>query len=114
MDYGIIPLTNDHWFYTSYYIRSTSWTACADFRYYITSSNSQLNMSVSDWYNVWIGDIIQMDNSSSVPWHNIFVSGVVYNGSGRSDLLICAHTNDRLNVSFAAYFSGPRTYFHVN
>lgn len=107
--------TESCWFYQSSTNRSYSWTGANSFRNYITSSVSKINMTSSSWSSVVPGDIIQLMNSGSAT-HSMIVSNLVYGSSGRSDLLVCAHTTNRQNVSLAQYYSTfpTKVYYHIN
>ncbi len=107
--------TDTCWFYQSSTNRSASWTGASEFRNYITSSASKINMTSSSWSGVVPGDIIQLMNSGSA-YHSLIVSNLAYNANGRSDLLVCAHTTNRQNVSLTQYYatSPTKVYYHIN
>ena len=100
------PGNNSYWFVNSSG-HSMSWTGVSSFYSYALNSSSTIQCVGSGWSSVGYGDIIQLHSSSTNSWfHSLIVSGIVYNSTGRSDLLICCHTTDRKNVSLASYFSG--------
>ncbi len=112
MHYGT-AYSGSCWYYTTSTNRSSTWTGASQFRNYVTSGNSQLNMSTSNWNNVVNGDIIQLMSSGSA-YHSLIITGVAYSSYGRSDILVCAHTTNRRHVSLSAYYSGTKAYYHVN
>lgn len=103
------------WFYTTSGNRSSSWTGAEQFNSYIKSSVSKINASVSSFNSVGFGDIIQLINTSTGDAsHSLIVTGIVYNGSGRCDLLFCCHSTDKLNFSLAnTYGSRKKEFFHI-
>lgn len=101
------------WFYTTSTNRTSTWTGASQFRNYVLGQYSQLNMSQSDWSSVWHGDIIQI-LESGVAKHSLIITGVAYSSYGRSDLLVCAHSQNRKHVSLSQYYSGDKVYYHVN
>ncbi|MBR1390481.1 MAG: amidase domain-containing protein [Lachnospiraceae bacterium] len=112
MHYGT-AYSGNCWYYTTSTNRSSTWTGASQFRNYVLSSNSQLNMSTSSWSSVVNGDIIQLLSSGSA-YHSLIITGIAYGTYVRSDLLVCAHTTNRRHVSLQAYYSGTKAYYHVN
>lgn len=104
MHYGS-AYTNTCWYYTNSTNRSSSWTGVEELYDYIFGSTSKINASHSNWSSVGSGDIIQLV-SGGEGYHSLIITGVAYSSYGRSDLLVCAHTNDRRHVSLASYYSG--------
>lgn len=100
------------WFYKTSTNRSSSWTGANEFYRYVNSGVSKINKSNASWESAQIGDIIQM-MSSGKAYHSLIVSGVAYSSYGRSDLLVCAHTNNRRHVSLNEYYSGSKVYHHI-
>lgn len=114
MHYGT-AYAGDCWYYTTGTNRSSTWTGANQFRTYIFSGNSHLNMSSSTWGSVVSGDIIQLINGNNQAYHSMIITGVQYGASGRQDLLVCAHTSNRKHVSLNFYYSGQtKAYYHVN
>lgn len=104
MHYGS-AYTNTCWYYTNSTNRSSSWTGVEELYDYIFGSTSKINASHSNWSSVGTGDIIQLV-SGGEGYHSLIITGIAYSSSGKSDLLVCAHTNDRRHVSLASYYSG--------
>lgn len=103
------------WFYKTSTNRSSSWTGASEFQSYVTGSSSKIDISSSNWSSVVPGDIIQLVTSTNSAYHSLFVSGFVNGSNGRSDILICAHTTNRSNVSLAQYYgSSSKVYYHIN
>ena len=113
MDYGS-QYGTDCWFYTNSTNRSATWTGVNQLYNYIFGSSSTINASNSTWGSVGFGDLIQLLHSDGSGYHSLIISGIVYNGSGKSDLLVCAHTTDRRHVSLASYYPGTsRRYIDI-
>ena len=107
-------LTETCWYYNSDANRSSSWTGANEFRKYVTSSVSKIDVSSSNWSSVVPGDMIQLMNTSGA-YHSIIVTGLAYSSNGRSDLLVCAHTSNRSNVSLYQYYrTSDKVYYHIN
>lgn len=104
MHYGT-SYTNTCWYYRTSTNRSSSWTGVDELYDYIFGSSSKINANKSNWSSVSYGDIIQL-TSGGEGYHSLIISGIQYSSSGRYDLLVCAHTNDRRHVSLASYYSG--------
>lgn len=104
MHYGS-SYTNTCWYYTTSTNRSSSWTGVEELYDYIFGSTSKINASHSNWSSVGGGDIIQLV-SGGEGYHSLIITGIAYSSYGRSDLLVCAHTDDRRHVSLASYYSG--------
>ena len=101
------------WFYKSSENRSSSWAGASEFQEYVTSSVSKINISLSDFNSVVPGDMIQLTSSGSA-YHSLIVTGFVQGANGRNDLLVCAHTSNRLNASLAQYYSSSsKVYYHI-
>lgn len=99
------------WYYKTSTNRSSSWTGAPEFYYYINSDVSKIKKSNGSWGTVEIGDIIQTKVDGQIK-HSMIISGVAYGSSGRSDLLVCAHSTNRRHVSLNSYYSGTTKVYH--
>lgn len=108
------PLLNSNWFYITSSNRSSTWTGANNFRQYLLSSSSKISYYNGFYSNVQAGDIVQLLNSSGNAYHSLIVSYVVFNDEahGRSDVRICCHTSDRLNVSIKE-FTAEKAYYRI-
>ena len=104
-------LAGNCWYYTSANNRSSTWNGSNEFKNYINSTSSKIDKTNSSFSGVTHGDIIQL-TSSGTPYHSLIVTGIVTSGSGRTDLLVCAHSSNKKNASLQSYYSGNTKIYH--
>ncbi len=101
-------LSDTCWYYNTSADRSSSWTGAEQFNRYIKYSISKINATITTYGSIDFGDIIQLKEDGE-SYHSLIVTGIVYNGSGRSDLLFCSHSDNQLNVSLASKYGSGYT-----
>ncbi len=105
----------DCWFYKNSDNRSSTWAGVKEFQRYVTGSVSKIDVTLSSFNSVVPGDMIHLTNSSGIATHALVITGVVQGANGRNDLLVCAHTTNRLNASLTYYYgSRSKVFYHVN
>ena len=107
--------SNTCWFYTTGSNRSSSWTGAQEFNTYVKSSVSKINSTMSTFSSVDYGDIIQLQSTTSTQMsHSLIITGIVMSSYGRSDLLFCCHSSNKLNYSLSnTYGSRTKQYIHI-
>ncbi len=105
----------DCWFYKNINNRSSTWAGVKEFQRYVTGSVSKIDVTLSSFNSVVPGDMIHLTNSSGAATHALVITGAVQGANGRSDLLVCAHTTNRLNASLDYYYrSNSKVFYHIN
>ncbi|MDQ2085066.1 amidase domain-containing protein [Herbivorax sp. ANBcel31] len=107
--------TDTYWFYNkTTHDRSASWTGANEFRRYIGYSISRIDAQISSFNGVTYSDLVQFANSNGDSYHSLIITGIVYNSSGRSDLLVCGHSPMVRNVSISnAFGARNRVYIKI-
>lgn len=106
---GGIPFDNNgnnilkQWYWYSDMSRTPSWTAAEPFYKYIIGNNSSNTHNFGiyaeevDYYDLEIGDIVQLVYEDNLAYHTMIVSDIILDGDFLVDYLICQHTYDLLN-----------------
>ena len=93
------------WYYRSAKDRSATWTGAAQLNKYLKGGSSNIDIELTNFDHIDVGDLISLSNKKSgVVKHSIFVTGIVWASYGHQDLIICAHTTNRRNVSYNSYY----------
>lgn len=91
------------WYWYSDMNRTPSWTASEPFYKYIVGNNSSDTQNFGiyakevDYYDLEIGDIVQLVYENDLAYHTMIISDIILDGDFLVDYLICQHTYDLLN-----------------
>ena len=91
------------WYWYSDMNRTPSWTAAEPFYKYIIGNNSSdthnfgIYAEEVDYYDLEVGDIVQLVYEDNLAYHTMIISDVILDGNFLVDYLICQHTYDLLN-----------------
>lgn len=113
---GGVPMKEGHpssfvsWYFTDEHDYSMTWVEPEKFRTNLRSTDTCCNSKEGNWYTVEIGDIVHILFQGESR-HTMFVTGVAYSSSGKSDLLVCSHDDNRQHVSMNAYFGSEIKYY---
>ena len=102
------------WYWYSDISRTPSWTGAEPFYKYIIGNNSKdtQNFEEVDYYDLEIGDIVQLVYEDNLAYHNMIISDIILDGDFLVDYLICQHTYDLLNYPLSLK-AGDKRYIKI-
>ena len=65
-----------------------------------------------DYYDLEIGDIVQLVYEDNLAYHNMIISDIILDGDFLVDYLICQHTYDLLNYPLSLK-AGDKRYIKI-
>lgn len=103
----------ERWYWNDY----ESWCSCSDFRNYINGDDAALNVDITEvamggelasWYTI-TGSIAHVDTVAGGHYGHAIVF-TDYESPRLQDIYYCAHSTNRLNEKFSAYYADSPAY----
>lgn len=97
------------WYYISEADRAPAWSGVEYLYNFLTQNQGEGPFGIEARpRDIEIGDIVQLGDSDGSYYHTLLICGI-----GRTDLLVCAHTDDALDRRLSTYRFARARFIHI-